>query len=428
MVNAEKEAMEAPKEQNSDELVNGGDSLHTYSKLDVLSSDDKSMELHQKVSENIEIGVSSPAEVVKEISEDLKDLTVSNGNSVVDQSSGPNATACLFPTQTAVSKTTLQESKIDLPKTELDQNGPPLNADIRKTELDQKGSNSNVEITNFVDNHGDLTSSRKEDKLEDINFSINNIVASVGLQNAANFTQNVTSDAHIAANFGRIDVVLPELRSKIESHDTTALSHDRTTASLLAGIINDKAANSSQLNNGIELNTKIRQDEPRIIRDIELPTGQLDARQTEPLHNIYAGDHLHTVIDNAPGTTRPTIYASETNVEKSIARTTEVSLPTSLTNEPLIKPLSIVRDPRLSSSSSRSSRDSLDSSVFMRSDSVSSVEDSSSQRQDLDRRITNDKLEGTPNTKKKVSEAAFTCRPTVNPRILEPTFLRARLE
>ena len=407
MVNAEKETMEKPKKQNSDELVNGGDSFNSYRRLDVLSSDDKSAELPQKVSENIEIGVSNAAEVVKEISEDLKDLTVSNGNSLVHQSSGPNTTTCLFPTQTAVSNAIVQDSKVDLPKTELDQNGPTVKADARKTELDQKEYNTDVDIANFVDNHEDLNSSLKEDKLEDIHFRVNNIVASVGLQNVANFTQNVTTNAHLTADFDAIDVVLPELRSKIESHDTTALSRDRAATSLLAGIINDKASISSQLNNGIELDTKIRPDEPRIIRDIELPTGQPDPRRTESVHSTYAGHHLHNIIDDAPGTTRPTIYASETNVEKSIARAAEVSLPISLTNEPLIKPLSIVRDPRLSSSSSRSSRESLDSNVFMRSDSVSSVEDSSVQRQDLDRRITNDKLEGTPNTKKKVSEAAL---------------------
>lgn len=407
MVNAEKETMET-QEHNSVELVNGGDSPHIHSRLDALSSDDKSSESPPKVSENVEIGVSNTAEVVKEISEDMKDLTVCNEDPLVGP--GSNLTndtlpTNLFPTQTLLSQAVVEGNQIDLAKTEPHQKGPSIKADLRKTKLDKKESNTDVEITNSVDNRGDLPVLRKEEKLEDVNFRINNIVASSGEQNAANFTQNATADAHIAAIIDTTDVALPELRSNIESHDTTALSHDKTAASLLAGLINDKAANSSQLNNGIESDTKIGQDEPKMIRDIELHTVQVDPRRTESVHHIYTGHH--TVIDKSPGTTRPTIYASETNVDKPTARTAEVSLPITLTNEPIIKPLSIVRDPRLSSSSSRSSRDSLDSNVFMRSDSVSSLEDSSAQRQDLDRRITNDKLEGTPNTKKKVSSTIY---------------------
>ena len=71
-------------------------------------------------------------------------------------------------------------------------------------------------------------------------------------------------------------------------------------------------------------------------------------------------------------------------------------------NDLQAKASSILRDPRLSSSSSRSSRDSFDGQMFARSDSVSSLEDSSLQRPGSDRKQSIEKYDGTPNTKKKV--------------------------
>lgn len=67
-----------------------------------------------------------------------------------------------------------------------------------------------------------------------------------------------------------------------------------------------------------------------------------------------------------------------------------------------VRASSILRDPRLSSSSSRSSRDSTDGHVFVRSDSVSSLEDTTSQKPSSDRKQSSEKFDGTPNAKKKV--------------------------
>ncbi len=64
----------------------------------------------------------------------------------------------------------------------------------------------------------------------------------------------------------------------------------------------------------------------------------------------------------------------------------------------------MIRDPRLSSSSSRSSRDSLDN-VFIRSDSVGSVDETPGQRLDVEKRSLSgsvEKLDATPGGKKKV--------------------------
>ena len=76
-------------------------------------------------------------------------------------------------------------------------------------------------------------------------------------------------------------------------------------------------------------------------------------------------------------------------------------------NELQVKPSSILRDPRLSSSSSRSSRDSTDGNVFIRSDSVSSVEDSMLHKSNPERKQHGEKFDGTSNTKKKVGILHF---------------------
>ena len=71
-------------------------------------------------------------------------------------------------------------------------------------------------------------------------------------------------------------------------------------------------------------------------------------------------------------------------------------------NELQVKPSSILRDPRLSSSSSRSSWDSTEGHVLVRSDSVSSVEDATPQKSNPERKQYSEKFDPTSNTKKKV--------------------------
>ena len=73
-----------------------------------------------------------------------------------------------------------------------------------------------------------------------------------------------------------------------------------------------------------------------------------------------------------------------------------------------VRALSILRDPRLSSSSSRSSRDSTDGNILVRSDSVSSLEDVSLQRANVDKKSVNDKTDGMRHAKKKVSWTRLT--------------------
>ena len=79
-----------------------------------------------------------------------------------------------------------------------------------------------------------------------------------------------------------------------------------------------------------------------------------------------------------------------------------------VTNDIQSKPSSILRDPRLSSSSSRSSRDSTDGHVFVRSDSVSSIEDATTTpKLTPDRKQYVEKMDNTANPKKKVSNVNY---------------------
>eukprot|EP00794_Sanderia_malayensis_P006222 gene6222-6938_t len=149
-----------------------------------------------------------------------------------------------------------------------------------------------------------------------------------------------------------------------------------------------KGQNESQLNSNNDSSSVI-----------DVNSGSLQA-VVKPERNIFSVDYIHT---NATITDSPVV-----NVQ---------SVPMGIEPEKLS---AFIRDPRLSSSSSRSSRDSLDN-VFMRSDSVSSVDDTTppfGQRLDAEKRSLSgsiERLDATPVGKKKVSLREYRNRKRANP-------------
>ena len=154
-------------------------------------------------------------------------------------------------------------------------------------------------------------------------------------------------------------------------------------------------------------NVEIR---PKLTKDSEVHT--TDVLDTFPTTAVLVNDasdkseEIRTLVNKSEINSFVNSCTSDmiSNTENSVVESEQIVRSSHLCavpNELQVKPSSILRDPRLSSSSSRSSWDSIDGHSFIRSDSVSSVEDSTPVRLNSERKQQSEK-EFTPNTKKKV--------------------------
>jgi len=132
--------------------------------------------------------------------------------------------------------------------------------------------------------------------------------------------------------------------------------------------------------------------------------------KSEEIRTLVSKSEINSFVNVSTSDTMSNTENSVIESEQIIRSSHLCVVPTELQ----VKPSSILRDPRLSSSSSRSSWDSIDGHSFIRSDSVSSVEDSTPIRLNSERKQPSEK-EFTPNTKKKMSLREYQNRKKAKP-------------
>ncbi|XP_065066638.1 uncharacterized protein LOC135692444 [Rhopilema esculentum] len=274
---------------------------------------------------------------------------------------------------------------------------------------------------------------------------------------SVNNEHSASEKTHIESKIDSTDSLNEKLLNATDCNDTNVCTDDERTLHLKKEY---KTSTQHQVTEGNQLVTNLvlpdikngsitRVDKERKIRNISnsinstylpgpLLTGSSDNALAFANSDLNEQEHDHR---NSNGKFFSYAPMDETDQQKTLAKVPKVSVNDSFAkfhvntvatiegsaqktesaviDLPMhagdVRALSILRDPRLSSSSSRSSRDSTDGNILVRSDSVSSLEDVSLQRANVDKKSINDKTDGMRHAKKKMSLREYRNRKKTKP-------------